>query len=261
MTLEEVINEHKQILNPTDIAIWHFILNNRDQVRHISIHDLAKKCCVSSTTIVRFAQKLGFDGFSDLKSLLKREKLVDKVSSQDILLSLENFYSKTWTNLMKRNYDNASRLVHEANRVFAFASGYVQNNVVRELKRLFFYDNVFLYDIGGRDEFYSILKTANKDDLFIFVSLSGESHHVTEFSLQLQLKGIPLISITTLHENTLASRSTENLYIFSEEFQVNSPEQIPFRSMFTYFLLVEIWYVNYRIYVKNHDDVQSQEKF
>lgn len=261
MTLEEVINEHKQILNPTDIAIWHFILNNRDQVRHISIHDLAKKCCVSSTTIVRFAQKLGFDGFSDLKSLLKREKLVDKVSSQDILLSLENFYSKTWTNLMKRNYDNASRLVHEANRVFAFASGYVQNNVVRELKRLFFYDNVFLYDIGGRDEFYSILKTANKDDLFIFVSLSGESHHVKEFSLQLQLKGIPLISITTLHENTLASRSTENLYIFSEEFQVNSPEQIPFRSMFTYFLLVEIWYVNYRIYVKNHDDVQSQEKF
>ncbi|MBQ7476742.1 MAG: MurR/RpiR family transcriptional regulator [Selenomonadaceae bacterium] len=261
MTLEEVINEHKQILNPTDIAIWHFILNNRDQVRHISIHDLAKKCCVSSTTIVRFAQKLGFDGFSDLKSLLKREKLVDKVSSQDILLSLENFYSKTWTNLMKRNYDNASRLVHEANRVFAFASGYVQNNVVRELKRLFFYDNVFLYDIGGRDEFYSILKTANKDDLFIFVSLSGESHHVTEFSLQLQLKGIPLISITTLHDNTLASRSTENLYIFSEEFQVNSPEQIPFRSMFTYFLLVEIWYVNYRIYVKNHDDVQSQEKF
>ncbi len=226
-------------------------------MRHISIHDLAKKCCVSSTTIVRFAQKLGFDGFSDLKSLIKQEYPANEVHSQDILPALENFYSKVWANLMKRNYENASRLVHEANRVFAFASGYVQSNVVRELKRLFFYDNIFIYDIGGRDEFYSILKTANKDDLFIFVSLSGESHHVTEFSLQLQLKGIPLISITTLHENTLASRSTENLYIFSEEFKINSPEQIPFKSMFTYFLLIEIWYVNYRIYVKN---LQLQEK-
>ena len=254
MRLEEIINEHKQFLNQTDVAICQFILNHRNQIRHISIHDLAKKCCVSSTTIVRFAQKLGFDGFSDFKALLKQENPANETHSQDILLSLEKFYAKIWTNLMKRNYDNASRLVHEANRVFAFASGYVQSNVVQELKRLFFYDNVFVYNIGGKDEFYSILKTANKDDLFIFVSLSGESHHVTEFSLQLQLKGIPLISITKLHENTLASRSTENLYIFSEEFQVNAPDQIPFKSMFTYFLLVEIWYVNYRIYVKNLEE-------
>ena len=228
-------------------------------MRHISIHDLAKKCCVSSTTVVRFAQKLGFDGFSDLKSLLKREYPAKEIKSQDILISLEKFYSKTWANLMKRNYDNASRLVHEANRVFAFASGYVQSNVVSEIKRLFFYDNVLIYDIGGREEFYSVLKNANKDDVFIFVSLSGESHHVVEFSSQLQLKGIPLISITTLHENTLASRSTENLYIFSEEFQVNEPEQTPFKSMFTYFLLIEIWYVNYRVFVKNLET--SQEKF
>ncbi len=158
---------------------------------------------------------------------------------------------------MKRNYDNASRLMHEANRVFAFASGCVQSNVVRELQRLFFYDSVLICDIGGEDEFYSALKTANKDDLFIFVSLSGESHYVTEFSQQLQLKGIPLISITTFHENTLASCSTENLYIFSKEFPINSPEQISFKSMFTYFLLLEIWYVNYRIYVQNQD---SKEK-
>ena len=229
-------------------------------MRHISIHDLAKKCCVSSTTVVRFAQKLGFDGFSDLKSLIKQEYSAKEITSQSILLSLESFYSKTWANLLKRNYDNASRLIYEANRVFAFASGYVQSNVVRELKRLFFYDDIFIYDIGGRDEFYSALKTANKDDLFIFVSLSGESQHVTEFSLQLQLKGIPLISITKLHDNTLAGRSTENLYVFSEEFQVNSPEQIPFKSMCTYFLLIEIWYVNYRIYVKNRESRHSSQE-
>ena len=259
MTLDEIINKNKQLLNPTDMVLVKYILNNRNQMRHISIHDLAKKCCVSSTTVVRFAQKLGFDGFSDLKALLKRESSVQEIQPQDILAALEKFYTKTGTNLMKRNYDNASRLIHEAHRVFAFASGYVQSNVVREIKRLFFYDNILIYDIGGKDEFYSILRTANKDDLFIFVSLSGESHHVTEFSLQLQIRGIPLISITTLNENTLASRSTENLYIFSEEFQVNAPDQIPFKSMFTYFLLIEIWYVNYRVYVKNLDN--SQEKF
>ena len=253
MKLEEIINENRQNLTSTDMAVWKYILNHRAQMRRISIHELAKECSVSSTTIVRFAQKLGFDGFGDLKSSLKREDSFESVHSSDILTALERFYNKTWSHLLRRNYDNASRLIHEANRVFAFASGYVQSNVVQEIKRLFFYDNVFIYDIGGRDEFYSILKTTNKDDVFIFVSLSGESHWVTEFSLQLQLKDIPLISITKLHENTLASRSTENLYVFSEEFQVNADDQISFKSMLAYFMLVEIWYVNYRIYVKNEE--------
>ena len=250
MRLEEIINENKPALNPTDLLICKYILNNRGQMRRISIHELAKRCCVSSTTVVRFAQKLGFDGFSDLKALLKHESAIDNVHSQDVLSALGDFYFKTWSNLMKLNYDGASRLVHEANRIFAFASGYVQSNVVQELKRMFFYDNVFIYDINGRDEFYSILATSNKDDLFIFVSLSGESHWVKEFSLQLQLKGVPLISITQMHENTLAGRSTENLYVFSEQFHVNDEEKLPFKSMLAYFLLLEIWYVNYRIYVK-----------
>ncbi|MBR1579292.1 MAG: MurR/RpiR family transcriptional regulator [Selenomonadaceae bacterium] len=250
MRLEEIINANRQALNPTDMAIWKYILNNRDQIRQISIHELAKKCCVSSTTVVRFAQKLGFDGFSDLKAFLKREDPIADVHSHDILAALGQFYSKTWSNLIKLNYDRASRLVHEANRIFAFASGYVQSNVVRELKRLFFYDDIFICDIGGRDEFYSALKAATKDDLFIFVSLSGESHFVTEFAQQLQLKGIPLLSITRLHDNTLAGRSTENLYVFSEQFQINDESQLPFRTMSAYFVLIEIWYVNYRMYVK-----------
>ena len=251
MRIEEMINEHKQSLNPTDMVIWRYILNHRDQIRRISIHELARECCVSSTTIVRFAQKLGFDGFGDLKSSLKREEPLESIHSPNILAALEQFYSKTVSNLMKLNYDNCSRLVHEANRIFAFASGYAQSNFVQELKRLFFYDNIFIYELGGRDEFYSILKTANKDDLFIIVSLSGESHYVAEFSLQLQLKGIPLISITKLHDNTLASRSTENLYVFSEQFPVNDDSRLPFKTMSSYFLLLEIWYVNYRIYVKS----------
>ena len=253
MKLEEMINENKQNLTATDMIIWKYILNHRVQMRRISIHELAKECCVSSTTVVRFAQKLGFDGFSDLKSSLKHEESLGSVSCQDMYKSLENFYSKTVSSLMKRNYDNASRLMHEANRVFIFSSGYVQSNVAEELKRLFLYDNVLIYNIRGRDEFYSILKNANKDDLFIIVSLSGESHLVTEFSLQLSLKGVPLISITRLHENTLASRSTENLYVFSEQFELNDESQLPFKTMSAYFLLVEIWYVNYRIYVKSQN--------
>ena len=71
MQLEELINRHRQQLGDTDMAIVKYILKNRREVQHISIHKLAQVCAVSSTTIVRFAQKLGFDGFGELKTRLK----------------------------------------------------------------------------------------------------------------------------------------------------------------------------------------------
>ena len=74
MRLEEIINQHRQDLNDTDMVIYKYIIQHRAEARHISIHELAKNCAVSSTTIVRFAQMLGFDGFGELKAVLKMEE-------------------------------------------------------------------------------------------------------------------------------------------------------------------------------------------
>lgn len=252
MRLDEIINTHRQSLNDTDMVIWKYILQHREMARHISIHELAKSCCVSSTMIVRFAQKLGLDGFGELKAILKMEEQETPHYNSNVLEDLSDFYLKTGEKIFKRNFDSASRLVHEANRVFTFASGYVQANVLQELKRLFFYDNVFLYEIPAREEFYSLLNTLTKDDLFIIVSLSGETPTVVEFARELQLRDIPLISITKLHDNTLASLSTVNLYISPAEFQLYDAEDgkhISFKSMMPYFMLIEVWYVKYRMYV------------
>ena len=220
MRLEEIINQHMKELNDTNMVIWKYILQHRSESRHISIHELARSCCVSSTTVVRFAQKLGFDGFGELKAVMKMEEPDQAVYQTDVMQDLGVFYEQTWDKLIKRNFDSASRLVHEANRVFAFASGYVQSNVVQELKRLFFYDNVLIYEISGRAEFYSILEMLTPDDLFVFVSLSGESPTVTEFGSELRLRDIPFISITKLHDNTLASLSTVNLYVSPATFRL-----------------------------------------
>ena len=117
MRLDEIINTHRQSLNDTDMVIWKYILQHREVARHISIHELAKACCVSSTTIVRFAQKLGLDGFGELKAILKMEEAETPRYSSNVLEDLSDFYLKTGEKIFKRNFDSASRLVHEANRV------------------------------------------------------------------------------------------------------------------------------------------------
>jgi RpiR family glv operon transcriptional regulator len=263
MVLDEIINKHKENLNQTDMVIWKYIVTHRKEARHISIHELAHECTVSSTTIVRFAQKLGFDGFGELKAVLKMEEATGVVYHEDVLKALGDFYATTTKKLLERNYDNASQLVHEANRIFIFASGYVQANVVQELKRLFFYDNVLIYEIRGREEFRALLNVLTKDDLFIFVSFSGETPAVVDFAQQLRLRDIPFVSITKLHDNTLASLSTVNLYVSPARFQLYPDEDIrehaPFQSMMPYFLLLEIWYVKYRMYC-HHLHEQDEKK-
>lgn len=253
MKLEELINKRKGVLNQTDMVIWKYIFNNKQQCRHMSIHDLAKACCVSSTTVVRFAQKLSLDGFGELKAILKMEEERGIHEEQDVLEAITSFYQHSWKEIVKRNVDDASRLMYRAKRVFAYASGYVQSNVVQEIKRLFFFDDVLIYEVRGQEEFHALAKMMTPDDLVIIVSLSGETPLAVEFAQKLQLKDVPLISITRLHDNTLASLSTENLYVTPATFQIYEAEEdrTPYQSMLPYFLLIEIWYVKYKLYRNN----------
>lgn len=251
MRLTERINAHLQRLSDTDKCIWRYIEGNRTAAGRASIHELARACAVSSASVVRFAQKLGFDGFAEMKAVMRMEKTAHPIPANDVRTSLGSFYDQTWRELMRRDYTRASRLIHEAHRVFAYASGYVQTNVMQEMKRLFVYDNIFIYEIAGREEFYSVYQTAGKDDLFIFISLSGESERVVEFADRLNLKGVPILSITEMRHNALAARSTENLYVMPAEFALPENEaRLQFKSMLAYFLLLEIWYVHYRLYVQ-----------
>ena len=221
MRLEEIINQHRSELNDTDMLIYKYILQHRSEARHISIHLLAKNCAVSSATIVRFAQKLGFDGFGDLKAVLKLEEGERSYYSEDVLEDLRSFYAQTTERVLKRNFDSAS-----------------------------------IYEISGHEEFTSLSKGLTPDDLFIFVSLSGETPTVVDFARQLRLLDVPFISITKLHDNTLASLSTVNLYVSPARFQLYDAddERTAFQSMLPYFMLVEVWYVKYRMYLQGKEE-------
>jgi transcriptional regulator, RpiR family len=254
MRLTERINAHLRDLSDADKCIWRWIDSNRTAASRISIHELARACAVSSASVVRFAQKLGFDGFGELKAVMRMEAAEMVSPRRDVTATLGSFYDQTWRTLMRRDYTSASRLIREAHHIFAYASGYVQTNVMQEMKRLFVYDNILIYEIAGREEFYSVYQTAGPDDLFIFISLSGESERVVEFADQLHLKGVPILSITEMRHNTLAAQSTENLYVMPAEIGLAENEQrLQFKSMLAYFLLLEIWYVHYRLYVQEQE--------
>lgn len=58
-----------------------FILNEPESIIPLSITELAKKCYASEATVTRFAKKLGFKGYQQLKIAIAKEKSVSPIRS------------------------------------------------------------------------------------------------------------------------------------------------------------------------------------
>lgn len=88
MRLEELVEANYDKLNENDFYIWRYIVYHKNECKEMSIQQLAEKCNVSHTTILRFVHKLGLDGYSEMKVYLKWEsKNKTYVKEKDIKTS------------------------------------------------------------------------------------------------------------------------------------------------------------------------------
>ena len=263
MLLEDLVNNNLSKLNPTDLIVWRYIYAHKKECCYISIYDIADACNVSRTTVLRFAKKLGLDGFSDLKMMLKMQiSQAREKPSVDIAQASINLCQKVGEEVAKQDFTRINKLLYNAKRIFIYSSGHVQKNVGNELLRLFVNCNVYMYEIKGSDEFRITLHHATKDDLFIIVSLTGESERVVEFAQKLHAQGIPLISFTHLKSNKLASLSTESVYVTTISLPARL-EGASYESMLGFFVAAEIWFVSYSQYcaeqISSDDEANMNE--
>lgn len=73
MSLEELVNQNYKYFSESDRAVWKYLSEHRPECENIAIKKMAQKCCVSHSAVIRFAQKLGFKGFAELKLYLKMD--------------------------------------------------------------------------------------------------------------------------------------------------------------------------------------------
>lgn len=90
MKLEELVNNNYNKLNENDLYILKYILNNKKKCCDLGINEIAKKCNVSRTTILRFVQKLGFKGYSEFRVYLKWQEEENNYNESDYM---EKLYS------------------------------------------------------------------------------------------------------------------------------------------------------------------------
>ena len=152
MKLDELINNNYLKLNDSDLYILKYIMNNKNQCIDLTINELASKCNVSRTTILRFTPKLGFKGYSEFKVFLKWElEALKKIESKPV----EKFYcdiEETLKSMQQKDFTEICKLIYNAERVFVYGTGIAQASVAREIKREFLSLQKCFYEIEGDTE-------------------------------------------------------------------------------------------------------------
>lgn len=236
MRIEEVINKHYSNLNENDLYILKYILNNKRECSSLCINELAKRCNISKTTILRLTHKLGFNGYSEFKVFLKWEEENNKRKNNSEV-ELEELLHENLKLINQKDLTEMCKIIHDADRVFVHGTGTAQTTIARELKRVFLAVHKYLDVIEGTTELEIVKSSLSEKDVFIIISLSGETNHLKSFVNELNIRGIKYISITRLGNNMISRKTQYNLYISTSV--MNLGNGIEYETTTLFFIVIE----------------------
>lgn len=250
MRFESLIDENYEKLNENDLYIWNYILNHKKECQTMSIQELASNCNVSHTTVLRFAQKLGLQGYSELKIYLKwEEKEINQFDIKEIEKSC-NDIEKTMEIMKQRDFHDVFELFDNADKIYIYGSGAVQKSAAKDLKRSMIFGNKLVYVLEGKEETNIILDSLSSKNVFFLLSLSGDNLFMNDFARKLIEKGVKIISITQIGNNELSSLSNISLQFYTHPISIRN-NKLELYSTAQFFIINQIMLLKFLEYNSN----------
>lgn len=211
MRLDEYVFRNSEKLNESDVLIWNYIANHKAECVELSIEALAQRCLVSRTTILRFAKKIGLDGYSELKYLLKEELRQKWTLNEKDRKELCEKHIRTIQILEDVDMKPICEMLFQAKRVFAFGRGFFVKSSMQIFKEEMFKADLIVNLLPGTGEMCTFLENAREGDVVVIFSISGENKGTNEYVEIARTKGVKIIAITADVNSTLCNHADEVL--------------------------------------------------
>jgi len=193
-------------------------------VKNMSIQKFAATMYVSTTTIFRFSQKLGFSGYTDfINSLIITAHTKPEAILPGVILK-ENYSEEYLKNAMETvRVMSAAEITKITELLAKRPNVYILTDenthpIAQYSERLFIGLGLHAYAPEATYQMQTLVNHIKDSDMLIALSYSGQSRTMLDFIERVFLGARPfLMSITRADNNILGTLSDANFYIFAEE--------------------------------------------
>ena len=198
--------------NELEMMVYNYIIEHKQEIQYMTIRELAEAVHVSTSTIMRFCKKTGFDGYSEFKVqfklFLKEEQQkcisVPKDAGTDELMY---FFHMVTSNKYEAAIHEAAQAIGQAKRLIFIGIG--TSGILGKYGARYF-SNIGKYSQYIEDPYYPIEENL-ESAIVIALSESGETKQVLKFVERFKRHKAKILSITNGSSCTLARMSDYNL--------------------------------------------------
>lgn len=216
MTLEERINANYEILTPTDKDILKLLLSLDPSKPVPTVKDIAKKAHVSTTSVHRAIQKVGYKAYTQFKYSLSSFNTSNKYNV-NYNEYIESSIATTLRYFSAADHQKLFMAFHNSRNIYLFGTGNEQQTALQTFANHFSYYGrppIFIHTLTDL-EIYS--RKMTDKDVIIICSLNGATDNYNHVITTLKMKNTFIVSITLDTSNQLSQNSNHSLY-FSSDF-------------------------------------------
>jgi DNA-binding MurR/RpiR family transcriptional regulator len=226
-------------LAQNDRKLADFLLDNAEQARHLSSQKLAQLAGVSQSSVVKFAQKLGYKGFPALKlalsEVLAQPQVAPVVTVHNHILSSDPLKTVGEKLLVEKQaalratldinseqrLHTALEMLRTARRVILVgvgASGLVAKDLSFKLLK------IGVMALAEADMYVQLatIKALSREDLLLAISFSGERREINLAAEEARIAGAKVLALTSFSPNGLQQRADHCLYTIAQEPNIRS---------------------------------------
>lgn len=221
-----------QSYNELEMLVYNYVMEHKEEVKYMTIRELAGEIHVSTSTIVRFCKKTGCEGYSEFrlqfKMFLKEEKENKKKVPKDNGMDEIMYFLHTVTSTeYEKSIDEVTQIIQGAEQLIFVGIG--TSGILGKYGARYF-SNLGKYSQHIEDPYYPIGKDMHAT-VVVALSESGETQQTLKLTERFKQHNCKILSITNGSSSTLAKISDYNLSYYvskrlvQEEYNITT--QVP----------------------------------
>lgn len=199
-----------QSLNELEREVYEYIMHNLSRVQYMRIRELAAESHVSTSTVLRFCNKMGCNGYAEFKLKLREYCADQKNQNQlpDDVMEIIDFLKKTVTEDFDDRLEQLVEIMAHASNIFFVGSG--MSGIVAKYGARYF-SSIGKFCLYIDEPHYPTESRMLKNALAIVFSVSGESKDTISHLQRFKERGCTVVSVTNSENCTIARLSDYNV--------------------------------------------------